>query len=63
LIQRGSINSVKTLEIGTPFGTAHAHLDSADKIFRLDATACAVAEDERGSRLMLRWRTPHARWE
>jgi predicted alpha/beta-hydrolase family hydrolase len=31
LIQRGSINSVKTLEIGTPFGTAHAHLDSADE--------------------------------
>jgi predicted alpha/beta-hydrolase family hydrolase len=31
LIRRGSIRSVKTLEIGTPFGTAKAHLDSVDE--------------------------------
>jgi predicted alpha/beta-hydrolase family hydrolase len=30
LIQRGSIISMKTLEIDTPFGTANAHLNSAD---------------------------------
>jgi uncharacterized protein len=30
LIRRGSITSVKTLEIDTPFGTANAHLSSAD---------------------------------
>jgi len=30
LIQRGSIISMKTLEIDTPFGAANAHLDSAD---------------------------------
>jgi len=29
LIRRGSIISVKTLEIDTPFGTANAHLDGA----------------------------------
>jgi DNA polymerase IV len=29
LIRRGSISSMKTLEIDTPFGTANAHLDSA----------------------------------
>jgi uncharacterized protein len=31
LNRRGSIISVKTLEIGTPFGTANAHLNSADE--------------------------------
>jgi predicted alpha/beta-hydrolase family hydrolase len=31
LIRRGSITSVKTFEIDTPFGTANAHLDSADE--------------------------------
>jgi len=31
LIQRGSIISMKTLEIDTPFGTANAHLNSADE--------------------------------
>jgi hypothetical protein len=31
LIRRGSIISVKTLEIDTPFGTANAHLSSADE--------------------------------
>jgi predicted alpha/beta-hydrolase family hydrolase len=31
LIRHGSIISVKTLEIGTPFGTANAHLNSADE--------------------------------
>jgi predicted alpha/beta-hydrolase family hydrolase len=30
LTRRGSITSVKTLEIDTPFGTANAHLSSAD---------------------------------
>jgi predicted alpha/beta-hydrolase family hydrolase len=30
LIRRGSITSVKTLEIDAPFGTANAHLSSAD---------------------------------
>jgi predicted alpha/beta-hydrolase family hydrolase len=30
LIRRGSIITVKTLEIDTPFGTANAHLNSAD---------------------------------
>jgi predicted alpha/beta-hydrolase family hydrolase len=30
LIRRGSIISMKTLEIATPFGTANAHLSSAD---------------------------------
>jgi uncharacterized protein len=30
LIRRGSIISVKTLEIDTPFGTANAHLNSAE---------------------------------
>ena len=29
MIRRGSISSVKTLEIDTPFGTANAHLDTA----------------------------------
>jgi uncharacterized protein len=31
LTRRGSITSVKTLEIETPFGTAKAHLDHADE--------------------------------
>jgi uncharacterized protein len=31
LTRRGSITSVKTLEIDTPFGTAKAHLDHADE--------------------------------
>jgi predicted alpha/beta-hydrolase family hydrolase len=31
LIRRGSITSVKTLEIDTPFGTAKAHLDAAEE--------------------------------
>jgi predicted alpha/beta-hydrolase family hydrolase len=31
LIRRGSIISMKTLEIDTPFGTAKTHLDSADE--------------------------------
>jgi predicted alpha/beta-hydrolase family hydrolase len=31
LIRRGSIISVKTIEIDTPFGTANAHLSSADE--------------------------------
>jgi uncharacterized protein len=31
LIRRGSIITVKTLEIDTPFGTANAHLNSADE--------------------------------
>jgi predicted alpha/beta-hydrolase family hydrolase len=31
LIRRGSIITVKTLEIDTPFGTAKAHLNSADQ--------------------------------
>jgi len=31
LIRRGTINSVKTLEIDTPFGTANVHLNSADE--------------------------------
>jgi predicted alpha/beta-hydrolase family hydrolase len=31
LIRRGSIISMKTLEIDTPFGTANAHLNSADE--------------------------------
>jgi predicted alpha/beta-hydrolase family hydrolase len=31
LIRRGSIISMRTLEIATPFGTANAHLSSADE--------------------------------